>query len=155
MLFRSLGIEFWAAVELGYAPKVSNSEKDAKLDFVANAKAMNALLEETSEWETFTMNQLLGNLAAYEMRLPQRKSNMREAAFKAEKSKEEKEDTCSCSDEEEAKFVKRLDRGSSKYKGKLPFKSFNCGRVGHYASKCPHKKSKNQTQETEKTKTNN
>ena len=40
----SLGIEVWAAVELGYAPKESDSKKDAKLDFVANAKAMNALL---------------------------------------------------------------------------------------------------------------
>ena len=40
----SLGIEFWVAVELGYAPKETDSEKDAKQDFVANAKAMNALL---------------------------------------------------------------------------------------------------------------
>ena len=97
------------------------------------------------------MNQLLGNLTAYEMRLPQRKSNVREVAFKTEKKKEEKEDICSFSDEEEAKFVKKLDRGSGKYKGKLPFKCFNCGRVGHYAAKFPHKKTKNQTQESEKT----
>ena len=89
------------------------------------------------------------------MRLPQRKSNVREETFKTEKNKEEKEDICSCSDEEEAKFVRRLERGLGKCKGKLPFKCFNYGRVGHYASKCPHKKTKNQTQETEKTKTNN
>ena len=112
-------------------------------------------IEETTDWETLTMNQLLGNLTAYDMRLPQRKSNVREAAFKIDNSKEEKEDTCSCSDEEEAKFVRRLDKGSCKYKGKLPFKCLKCGRVGHYASKCPLKKTNNQTQETEKTKTNN
>ena len=97
------------------------------------------------------MNQLFGNLTAYEMRLPKRKSNVREAAFKTKKNKEEKEDICSCFDEEEAKFVRRLDRGSGKYKGKLPFKCFNYGRVGCYASRCPHKKTKNQNQETEKT----
>ena len=47
----SLGIEVWAVVELGYAPKESDSEKDAKLDFVANAKAMNALLNGLCEVE--------------------------------------------------------------------------------------------------------
>ena len=47
----SLGIEVWVAVEFGYALKESDSEKDAKLDFVANAKAMNALLSGLSEAE--------------------------------------------------------------------------------------------------------
>ena len=36
----------------------------------------------------------------------------------------------------EAKFVKRLKKGSGKYKGKMPFK---CRKIGHFASKCPHK----------------
>ena len=40
----SLGIEVWVAVEFGYAPKETDSEKEAKQDFVANAKAMNAIL---------------------------------------------------------------------------------------------------------------
>ena len=48
-------------------------------------------IEETA-WDTLTMNQLLGNLTAYEMRLPQKKPSTREAAFKTEKKKEEEGD---------------------------------------------------------------
>ena len=47
-----------------------------------------------------------------------------------------------------------MDKGTGKYKGKLPFKCFNCGRVGNYASKCPHKKTENQAQVIEKNKIN-
>jgi hypothetical protein len=36
--------------------------------------------------------------------------------------------------------VRRLKKGSGKYQGKLPFKFFNCGKIGRFASKCPHKK---------------
>ena len=101
------------------------------------------------------MNQFLGNLIAYEMRLSKGNSNVRKETFKADKCREEKEGTCSFSDEEEAKFGRRLEKGTGKYNGKLPFKCFNCGRVGHYASKCPPKRAENQPQETEKNKINN
>ena len=47
----SLGIEVWAAVELGYAPKATNTEKETKPDFVANVKAMNAILNGLCEAE--------------------------------------------------------------------------------------------------------
>ena len=47
----SLGIEVWAAVELGYAPKATDTEKESKQDFVANAKAMNAILNGLCEEE--------------------------------------------------------------------------------------------------------
>ena len=39
-------------------------------------------------------------------------------------------------DDDEANFVRKLKRGQGKYKGKLPFKCFKCGRVGHFVSKC-------------------
>ena len=47
----SLGIEVWAAVEFGYAPKETDPEKEAKQEFIANAKAMNAILNRLCEVE--------------------------------------------------------------------------------------------------------
>ena len=39
----SLGIEVWAAVEEGYAPKDTDTEKEAKQNFIANEKSMNTV----------------------------------------------------------------------------------------------------------------
>ena len=44
--------------------------------------------------------------------------------------------------EDEVNFVKNLERGSGRFKGKLPFKCFSCGIVGHYTTRCPHNKGK-------------
>ena len=44
------------------------------------------------------------------------------------------------SDEEEKNFIRKLKKGSRKYKGKLHFKCFDCGRIGNFASKCSYPK---------------
>jgi hypothetical protein len=90
-------------------------------------------IEEITDLNTLTLDQLLGTLTAYEMRITKGKSTTREASFKVEKN------TDSDIDEIEANFVRRLKKGSGKYKGKPPFKCFNCGKIGHFSSKCPHK----------------
>jgi hypothetical protein len=77
------------------------------------------------------------------MRIGKDKSTTREASSKEDKNDE------SGPDEIEEKFVRRLKKGSGKYQGKFPFKCFNCGKIGHFSSKCPHN-NKDQNSESEK-----
>ena len=72
----------------------------------------------------------------------------REATFKASKKtrnkghKEEETSADEWEEKEEAKFVRKIKRGRWRYKGKLPFKCFNCGRIRQYAKKCPFEENK-------------
>eukprot|EP00253_Pinus_taeda_P015505 PITA_15505 len=95
-------------------------------------------IEEKEKLQDLKMSQLHGILTAYEMRKGG-PSDRREDAFK-EFGKGNYYDSGHISEEEEeSNFVKNLQRGTGRFRGKLPFKCFACGRVGHYAAKFPHK----------------
>jgi hypothetical protein len=91
-------------------------------------------IEELNDIKVLSCDQILGTLTAYEMRIVIDKPTSREASFKADKNEDSEPD------EIEAKFMRKLKKGSDKYEGKLPFKCFNCGKIGHFVNKCPHKK---------------
>jgi hypothetical protein len=90
-------------------------------------------IEKINDLKTLEFDQRLGTLTSYEMRIVKDKPTSREASFKADKNEDSEPD------EIEEKFVKRLKKGLGKYKGKIPFKCFNCGKIGHFANKFPHK----------------
>ena len=97
-------------------------------------------IEEMKDLDTLKMDELHGILIAYEMR--KESPSSKDAAFKASKSKEGKEWNTSSDDSdvesEWAQFVRRLKKGS-KLKGKYSLICCKCGRICHYATKCPHK----------------
>jgi hypothetical protein len=105
------------------------------------------------------MDELHGILTAYEMRTNQENPVMKEAAFKAskkikKKDKHKAKSDYSCNDDSEeddevSHFVRKLKKGTSKYKGKLPLICFNCDGIGHFANKCPYKKKKRNEEEND------
>jgi hypothetical protein len=103
-------------------------------------------LEERTDISTLLMNELQGILTSYEMRTSNENPSNKEATFKAAKNDKKKFETKASNHEdskedmEEVNFVKNLKRGTGKYKGKLPLKFFNCGRIGNFSSKCPSNK---------------
>ncbi|XP_057833096.1 uncharacterized protein LOC131043884 [Cryptomeria japonica] len=108
-------------------------------------------IEEMKDLKTLTKDELFGILIAYEMRRED-KPSQKEVSFKASKKGKNKnhtpkESTSSESDEAEAYFMRKFKKGKGKYKGKFPFKCFNCGKVGHYASKCPQNESDSSEEE--------
>ncbi|XP_057821105.2 uncharacterized protein LOC131033831 [Cryptomeria japonica] len=99
-------------------------------------------IEEMVELDKLIVDKLHGILTPYEMRTNVDSSSKRETSFKASKKGKENEQKSSESLEEDFEdeathLVRKLERGSGKYKGKLPLKWFNCGKIGHFASKFP------------------
>jgi hypothetical protein len=110
-------------------------------------------LEERSDLNSISMDELHGIFTAYEMRIEQENPDIKEAAFKtSKKSKKkgrQKEEHSNNSDvleddEEVANFVKRLNKGTDdRYRGRIPLICFNCDGIGHFANKSPYKRKRN------------
>jgi hypothetical protein len=102
-------------------------------------------IEDRENLDKFTMDELYGILTTYELRFGHENHSQGEATFKVLKKTNNQEHKRQSihdeeSDVEEANFIKQFQKGSEKYKGKLPFKCFNCGNVGHFVAKCPYPK---------------
>jgi hypothetical protein len=106
-------------------------------------------LEEREDIGTLSMDEPHGIFTTYEMRTKQENPIMKETNFKASKKTKKKnrqklKPGCNCSDdldedEEKDNFVRKLKKGTNKYKGMLPLKCFDYGGIVHFVSKCPHK----------------
>ncbi|XP_043702115.1 uncharacterized protein LOC122652439 [Telopea speciosissima] len=111
-------------------------------------------LEESKDLDIVTLDEIHGALNAYEMMTGKGKGKAvdKEVAFKAFKRlaiKKKSDEEMSCEDEAKANFVRKLLRSTGKYKGKLPLNCFDCGVIGHFASKCPNRRKKFDEEEDE------
>ena len=105
-----------------------------------------SVLEDISDLDDLTKDELYGILKAYEIRTKPENVSKKESTFtimgNPKSSKSECRNTTDLSDKEEANFMRRLKRIQCKYKGQLPFKCFKCGRIRHFDSKCTHEENR-------------
>eukprot|EP00253_Pinus_taeda_P002313 PITA_02313 len=112
-----------------------------------------SILEDRSNLTNLSVDELHGILTTYEMRIEEEDDTSHlETTFVASKKNTKdkqtpKAKTCNCKDEDReefsnkefAYFTWKMKTSTRKFKGKLPLICFDCGEVGNFAAKCPHK----------------
>eukprot|EP00253_Pinus_taeda_P032422 PITA_32422 len=161
----SLGPEVWHSVLNEYiAPSTLPTDQDERKVYVANAKALNSITSGIIDSEfTKVMNCNSGKevwdkiIGLYDGDSKVKKAKLQTHRRQFESLKmDDEEDIASYflrvaevvnslkgleENIEESTIVQkvlRLKKGS-KLKGKYPLICFKCGKIGHYAAKCPHK----------------
>ncbi|XP_057866071.2 uncharacterized protein LOC131073611 [Cryptomeria japonica] len=111
-------------------------------------------IEEAKDLKTFSMDELFGSVLAYEMRTISGENSKREVDLNS--TKKWKEEAINVEEDDsndvEANFVRKLKQGSGKYRGKLPFKFFDYGKIRYFVANCPYKKKEDNNVEGVKTK---
>lgn len=105
-------------------------------------------IEGAKDLKRFSIDELRGSLTAYEMRKQDELPNSKEAAFKNSKKNSITDSEFEDLDEKELNLARKLKRGSRKYKGKIIFKYFSYGKVGHFVAKCPYDKFENENEDS-------
>jgi hypothetical protein len=142
----SIGLEVWTLVENGYdVPKSMPIEAEDMKNIWEHAKSLNRLQDGLSKKilakvlncnNTKQLWNKLETIYAGDTKVKRDKLQTLKVQYEGLKMKYEE----NIFDVEEANFIKKLQQGSEKYKGKLPFKCFNYGKVGHFAAMCPYPK---------------
>jgi hypothetical protein len=101
--------------------------------------------EDRPKLDNLTMDELHGILTTHEMRTEKERPTKGETTFKVSKAKKKHEKVFNeyqleIFDEEMTNFMKKLKKGTGRYKGKFPLICFNYGKIGHFATKCTYPK---------------
>lgn len=99
-------------------------------------KPKKCAIKECHDLDKYTIDQLLGILYTYKIiEMEDIERERKEATFNVSNIVEDDKKESENLNEIKTNFVRRLKRGTRKYKGELPLKCFNYGRIGHYAYK--------------------